>query len=195
MNVEPNNYDKVLELFVSDDELRPKMTQPCKRGDFVFATDGYAVVKMPIGKPALDYTQDHDFYDVQKFFLVEQNKSEKIDFEPIERWFSTVPKSPIYDDCETCDGEAEIYCQHCKHSHECDDCNGTGHGKKIGEQAGPFEQFELDGVGFSYKNLYRLFLLQKQENVDAVWVFRDAVSPNLFKVGEIEIVLCPRIKH
>jgi len=46
MNVEPSKYDKALSLFVSNDELRPKMNEPCERGEFVYSTDAHALIRV-----------------------------------------------------------------------------------------------------------------------------------------------------
>jgi hypothetical protein len=193
MNIEPNEYDKILGLFVSDDELRPKMMQPCKRGDFVFATDAYAIIKIPVGIVNLDYSQEHEFYNIEPFFEVNRNVAQQIDFEPIQKWFDTVPMLPVYEDCDNCDGEGTVYCKHCKNESECPDCNGTGHGKEIGKKPSHFDRYELDGVGFSYKNLYRLFLLSKNENTPATWKFRDSTKINVFEVKNIEVALMPLV--
>jgi len=190
-NIEPNAYDKILELFVSDDKLRPKMTQPCKRGEFVFATDARAVIKMPCEIAALDYSRDHDFYDVEQFFDIERNVTQPIDFEPIEKWFETVPMYPVYQNCSRCDGEGTVYCSCCQNESECRDCGGTGRGKKIGEVPRYSDRYEIDGVGFSYKNLYRLFLLSKNENAPAIWRVKNPSKINIFEVKNIEVGLMP----
>ena len=80
-------------------------------------------------------------------------------------------------------------CYHCRNNSECRDCGGTGRGKKTGEAPRHTDRYEIDGVGFSYKNLYRLFLLSKNENAPAIWRVRSPSKINIFEVKKIEVAL------
>lgn len=193
MNTHTNKYDEILSLFVSNDELRPIMTKPCRVGNFVLATDAHALIKLPMSLCDIDYHQDYEFYKVDFLFDVERTIAGIVDFGPIEEWFLTVPMVAIYQMCPTCDGEREVYCYHCKHSHRCDDCDGTGNGDKIGEEPRHYDKYNLDGVGFSYKNLYRLSLLAKHENTEVKWTFKHESKGNIFDVNGIEVVLMPMV--
>ncbi len=74
-----NNYDKILSLFCSKDPLRPKMLKPCQRGAFVYATDGYAIIRIPANLPGVQYPQNPDYYDVEKYFDEPTNFGEALD--------------------------------------------------------------------------------------------------------------------
>ena len=188
-----NKYDEILSLFVSKDELRPKILQPCKRGDYVYATDAIAIVRILAEKTSVDYSQSHEFYTVENMFSAEQYTNQLIDFTPIVEWFATVPMVPIYAPCETCDGEGDVICDYCNHSHDCDDCDGTGNGEVIGQEPRRFDKyiFKNEDIAFSYINLHRLFLTTKLEGKQAEWTVKSKNTLNLFKVGEVEIGLMP----
>ena len=187
----PNTYDQALQLFVSKDELRPKMLTPCQRGDFVYATDAYAAIKVPVSKPRFDYSQTHDFYEIEPLFQKDQNYNKMVDFAPITEWFNTVPTDNKYEECPRCEGLGEIYCECCKNNNECKACLGSGNGRKIGEEKRKSEPYILKGVKFSYMNLYRLFLASSPECSPVEWVYRDTNAGNLFRVNDIDIVLLP----
>jgi len=191
MNIEPNKYDKALSSFVSNDKLRPKMNKPFERGQFVYATDAHALIRVQKEYPALDYKQDHDFYDVERFFAEEPNCLSIVNQTVIDYWFTTVPLLSKYAPCEECDGEGDIHCGYCNHSHTCGECNGSGKGKKTGEEPDGNAKYLTAGTAFSYKNLKRLLLVAEQEGEQIQWVFNSKRSANIFKVGVFDIAIMP----
>lgn len=50
-----NNYDEILKLCVSTDDLRPALNVPCRRGGKVIATDGKILVAMDDNLPEGEY--------------------------------------------------------------------------------------------------------------------------------------------
>lgn len=194
MNTNRNRFDYLLELFVSDDKLRPKMMRPYAKNGYVYATDAHAIIRIPAEKPALNYSQEYEFYDVEKYFA-ESNQANEIyvDFKQIENFIDSTPIINLFDNCDFCDGDGEVYCSCCENSSRCKTCDGTGMGQKIGVEPDYNHKLMVDGVGFNYKNLYRLFLSKSVQDHDAKWVLKSQTSRNMFVIGDIEVVLMPRL--
>jgi hypothetical protein len=189
--------DELLYLFVSPDELRPKMVRPYQVGDVVYATDGNAIIKVPCSNLAIDYIQDYEFYEVDQFFdrSNEDPINVQLDLEALTTWMSGLQMRPVYEECPTCEGSGTITCPCCDSENDCKACDGTGDSdKKIGEVPYGDAYYDIEGVRFGYRNLLRLLEVHKTTGAPIQWLVRNPSKGNLFLINDIEVVLMPMLQ-
>jgi len=140
-----NNYDKVLDLCKSNDELRPFMTEPFLIGDLVYSTNGYVLCRIDKSKVERQYQdcQHSSPLSIESMFYQKLFNDGKVEFgiitpEIIEQIKSVAPMVDEYEDkgedkdCEACDGSGQVDYEFdyegrtYYHEDDCPLCDGDG---------------------------------------------------------------------
>jgi len=124
--------DYVLQMFTSDDILRPNLLHPFDVGNFTYATDGHSMVRVEKQYVTNKYeAENHP--DVEKFFKIKKNEAYELKIQAEELALALSQMIFAYKklQCEKCDGEGSITCPHCGNEEDCKNCGGSG-------EAGPF---------------------------------------------------------
>lgn len=117
------NYDKLLRLFVGNDELKPALMRPNTVGDMTYSTDANAMIIIPNDRLINTYPAHEKVPNYSKV-IAQAIPCDHIVFKDTSL-FAALKASPmIYDTspCDTCEGEGE--CSHCGQA--CADCDGKG---------------------------------------------------------------------
>ena len=173
------DYENFLKLFVASDTDKPTMSQPSKVGDFVYATDGHACVKIATELIERDYeqAQGFSFPPVEKVFSAMAGRNEQIDSsinaKNLADFLSGVPTNTY---CETCDYFAKKTCV--KKGHELT----FGHGRDV---------VRINGVSFMPKQIQRLIAVADLLQCEIVHVSKIEQFANHFSIGQIDVAVMP----
>jgi hypothetical protein len=183
------DYDSLLSIFCGKDEMRPVMLVPNKTGDKTYATDSYAaiVINNQYLKNIYDYNEK--FPDIESIFnRVVQCEPEKIKDTSLFKALEAHPKMYDVDVCGKCDGEGECSCCSAK----CDRCKGEGY---VEDKSKPMLHGETGTIQIGDQFFFPLQLgrLEKvvlELMVDEFYIIGRSEMAALFKVGEIQILIC-----
>ena len=105
-----NNYDKILQACISDDDLRPFMQSSFRINNFSCATNGFLFAQIPIDLVSIKPEEYEDqLTDVSKFNFSDDNCkrfSRKEFLEQMDNWpYNMVNETKP---CEACDGDGEV---------------------------------------------------------------------------------------
>lgn len=202
-----DNYKTILEWFVGHDKIRPSLMTPFSNEDYCFATDAHKLIAIP--KTIITLAVDRDEPALSKKaveMIVKKpyreypiNTQYALDvFNPHINLIDELDKSGITE-CDKCQGEGEVECPCCGNLSECPDCRGTGElgrviktGRKI---PNPEQRFLINNVKFKSCNILPVFNAAQLLNVNTInWVVSEAESANVFKVGDVSIVVMPMMQ-
>lgn len=118
------DYDTILRIFLSDDDLKPAMQVANRVGDFVYSTDAHSLIKIP-GKHVIhsDY-EPHPKTPNYEVVIGNLKPIEPVLYKDVEL-FNTLEKCPkemMTVECNTCNGTGE--CTYC--GGLCGVCDGHG---------------------------------------------------------------------
>lgn len=192
-------YDDLLKLFTSTDQFRPQFCQPNTQGDTTYATDAHSIIAIPNRLCQKDYIAHSKLQTNFASYILRavHNQHEIV---PSNAITDAIAKVPLVDNIEIteCDNEdcedGKVFCPACAHSHDCEDCRGTGEKtrKLTGQIPNPDVDIDMDGVIFSPHLLQRLVHAAKTIDAPIEWVFEDKLKGNLFLVGDISILILPK---
>ena len=203
------DYEKLFQLFVGDDELRPEMMKPYQQAGKYFATDATAMVFIPTNKVSLrfgeqDKPQSDKVIPREKTMSVVISISEiesKLTPEMIDEEIDKIKKS----DCAECDGDGQVEYEYSGNKRtytikeDCPECGGAGEleieytektGKKI---PNPCKQFFMHDVGYMYYQLERLIKAAKIVGADTITkTFGTRTNASVFDLGnDITVLIMP----
>lgn len=116
---------EILALFVANEhDPRAFMRRPILRGDWIYATNGHVVVRIP----KQDGIEAHETDSIPKMpAIFDDNQREDV---------AKLPRLPVAEKCYACDGTGHKFkCQDCdgegefdygRHTYTCKECNGSG---------------------------------------------------------------------
>ena len=135
-----------LREFCSDDD-RPLINTPWVAGNYIYATDGKALARLPaLEHPALlSVIEKREYPKAEELF---KKTPMPVEFLPCPE-LPKMPKEKITP-CDRCSGEGEVECPHCKQYMDCPDCKGDC---ETGRQ--PVRRVTVAGIDFDARLLYR----------------------------------------
>lgn len=186
------DYKKLFQMFVGNDEMRPRLNRLFKVDGKYVATDAHSMIFLPVDKIELDIQEYPDSPRVDGVIPAKTNCNVEINISDIER--QLIPEMiDETEECYACNGEGEQECD-LGHLHECIRCNGEGDiKKKNGNKVpNPNTKFEMLEAGFTYKQLKRLVDAVKIIGVDKITkTFGTKEGANMFHVGDFGIIVMP----
>lgn len=198
--------ESLVKQFVSTDEyeIREELYYPHLVGEYLYATDGHFMIRVPASKINYEHNYKSDFPRITKPWEgIESNISLKFDVSTLEAALAKVELIPevISEECPTCEGGGEIEdtCECCGNytCKTCHNCNGDGEIKKKGEKLVPdycSYVFVLNGVRFRSDLFAPLVDACKLENVTTIELTRTAPRHgNVLRIGEMEVMLMPNL--
>jgi len=187
--------NEVLNLFIGKDTLRPVMLQPNLENGFVYATNGYCLIKIPSKLLTGEFSKVEKFPNCESAIgtAVLLEKPLTISISKLADLINTIPKEPIYKECKTCDGEGVVECN-LGHDHFCEDCDGDGTLKeKIGEKINSNNNPLKIGVAH-YSPVYLEYIIkacQSQDIESFVITHQGHNTAMIAKVNDILILAMP----
>jgi hypothetical protein len=139
-----NNYDYVLSLYKSTDEIRPNLCSVFPQDSYYIATDAHTIIYVNKTDAALEYPIVEKSVDGVKFLNENPTDSEmRVDKKDLASYFVTAEMKWFnnYKKCEKCDGSGDNMCGCCEHVSECKECYGSGDS----EDVEPFSKPVLSG--------------------------------------------------
>ena len=196
-------YDDVLRQFcIEDDVMRKELRRPFGRSDgYVYATDGHALMRVPVMMVKQVYKDGgRDTYHIWEKFRVSVSRY-VVETETLRLARENLPMVNEYMEvkCPKCDGEGEIVCDYCDHTHECDYCDGDGWmetrqtGKKVFDE---YARVQIGGIRFSCRNIGRLLAALEVNSCEEVEVViprhdENDYPPILFRFLGVDVILTP----
>lgn len=188
------DYDSLLKIFLSNDDLRPSMMQANTVGDKTYSTDSNALIIIPnrlLKELSSCHLKAPNFQSV-----IEQLKDiQPIYFKDIDL-FRIMEKQPkVYDEspCSSCKGEG--YCPHCEQ--DCPDCMGSGYREdKSLPMLYNYNQtyIQIKDKMFSAFQMGRLEKVLLEMHAETFSIVKENKSALMFKIGEVELIIC-RMMH
>lgn len=181
------NYDRLLPIFLSKDDLRPAMQQANSVGGNTYVTDGHSLIIVPneLLKSRYDpHPKTPDYQSVLSQIL----KCPSIKFKDIDLFKALEAQPKVHDtsECEECEGSGQ--CPHCHR--ECEVCDGEG---QVEDKYLPmvYSSRATIQIGEQYFRPSQVGKLEKVLLDTGVETFeltgRSKVAA-LFKVGPVEIL-------
>lgn len=199
-------YEDILQLFVSDDDLRMWMTKPFIVGNKAVATDAHCLVSVP------EWKGNYEYCDKTKdVYPKEYNCFKEI---PLSNFLAAIAKVPLIDDydeevteteCDECDGEGEVDFEYSAGRRdyyltgECPICEGEGtitttkktpNGKKVADSS---MLLAIGSHAFNIFNVHRLVQVAEMLHEEKINLVYQKVpsGASMFKVGECEVLMMP----
>jgi len=212
-----NKYQKILNLFVSTDEMRNWMQRPFAINSKIYATNGYALVAFNITnlKELIDFaTYNED--KLTGIYPLEHNLDNTYTVDFLKECFKKVPLVEDFDEeekediCIECDGSGDVefeydskslktYYKEC----ECPICEGDGRciqtvEKPNGKMVEDFNSKCVIGNSLFFANKVKRII----EVADLLGVseFKHVhqTTPSkqsLFKIGDVDLLLMPTMSN
>lgn len=133
----PQTIDELLQLFVGDDDRRPKFLRPWREGAYVFASDTYILIRVKEELTDADYPSYGDGKTNSLFptcpttgILTSEKLAAVISNAPL-----TDEEMEIGEDveCEECNGEGTVTWEYkdWRKEFDCPCCDGTGYSERV----------------------------------------------------------------
>lgn len=215
-----NKYLEILQMFVSQDDLRPAMTVPNIGNEFASSTDAHALVffdKNLLPENTVfetDFGEKLKYPDIQRFIEMKANCNTILDVEKINEVISKCPliedtdEEEKEDTCNECDGSGEVtytyedskYKDH-ELDGECPICEGLGKCTKTIEKPNgkmvKNNEYYLQ-CGISYLSVFLIEkLLKVQQIIGGDISIVNQTYPNkeiLFKVSNVNVLIMPLMR-
>lgn len=192
-------YPELIRLFLADDDFRPMMQNPHSDGEFIWATDGYIMIRLPLSYYP-ECAQQEKYFDVQSALnksFKETKPVGRILLSDIEEVMSKKPMVNVYAKCTECNGDGEVLCEFCHHSHDCDECYGTG---RTNQLIGTEPSYRYS-IGINHQAFQAKYILTVQKAmrllkaVEAVFHQGTAEkSSTHLLIGDVIILLMPNME-
>lgn len=199
-----NKYDHVLKMYTGNDELRPAMMMIHTELGFAYATNAHSAIKLKSDLCGAIYYPVDKFPNVEAIFVSHKPSKEKsipISNEQLLHDLFKIEVNYLLEEqeCPVCGGEGEGECKCCGNNVECKNCDATGsvpssspvaklevHGKDI----------EFNGRNYNYSFLHRVAMTALILGEKTIQVINGETQymATIFKVGEVEIILMPKLK-
>jgi len=130
---EKTTLQKVCDMFVSRDELRPAMCTVFTNGNRAYATDAHALISLPVSLIDFQWQQPENPPKAEPILneVIYNSKWFTIKHSELSAIFEQIPFEDVFEDCPECGGEGKVECESCGALHECSDCNGEGSSEVI----------------------------------------------------------------
>lgn len=201
-----NFYDSILSLFTDEDivtSAHVKLSKPHCENGFVYSTDGRSLVIVPVSSLASTYDKVDGYPDV-KGRVVDVAKTkllkepQKIQTNALAEILNNLEREPIHPnkECPNCDGSGIEICLFCDSEGECSKCDGEGEivdtENEIGADYAASAVVDIGGIYYLPKYLERLLKVAEVNDNKVIEILTHIPdSANIFKTGEVEIVLMP----
>lgn len=188
-------HDQLLEEFVSKYDLRPALIQPNRVGDFIYSSDGYAMLIID-GRLTQTPFYPHPKAPSFEQIIPKESMSAEYAVDEIKRALGSFEKEDVFGDCAQCGGDGEVLCRCCNNVGDCDECNGTG---KNSEVVGSEYHYEdaicfIDSVYLAPASVEKMMLVCDVENAQSVRLLAGGEkTPNLFEVGRCRVLIMPKL--
>ncbi len=208
-----NKYQEILDLFVSKDQLRDWMTRPFIINNKIFATNGWALVSFNLTN--LKVLGDVGYYKEDKLNMIypfEPNLDNTYSIDYLKECFKSVPLVEDYDEevkeslCDECDNSGVVTftyidskCKDHELNGECPICDGMGkishsikkpNGKMIED---PDSKCRIGNSLFFANKIKHILEVAELLGVNEFkHIYQGTpVEKNLFKIGDVELLLMP----
>lgn len=188
------DYDSLLKIFISKDELRPALCQANTIGDKTYATDAHSIIIIPNTLLIKSYECHPKTPNIQ--YVLDQLK----DIEPLHykdvslfRIMGKQPKDYDTSPCKKCEGEGN--CSHCGET--CSECDGDGW---VDDASLPMiynddkTYIQVRDKMFSAFQMGRLEKVITEMYADTFTLIKEDSTKVLFKIGEVEVCIV-RMNH
>lgn len=133
------NPDQLLELFVGDDEMRPKLHKPWRKGEYIYATESHFCIRIPGNMSATEYPDNG--MKIEKHFAFKTEPDGVITLDQLREALASAPLEDELEEqgedtiCPECDGTGEVEweywskqeCRQYSDTFECPRCLGDGY--------------------------------------------------------------------
>jgi hypothetical protein len=191
-------YPELIRFFLANDDFRPMMQTPHSDGEFIWATDAYIMIRLPLSFYP-ECPQLENYFDVQSALTKSFKETKpvgRILLADIEKVMSKMPLYDVFEKCKECNGEGEVLCEFCHHTHDCDECYGSGHTHKvIGTEPSYRGSIGLNHQAFQVKYLLKVQNAMHLLNASEA-VFHQGTSERTsthLVIGDTLILLMPNM--
>lgn len=189
--------DEIIKKFCGDDDLRPNMMLPIIDGDNIVATNAHVIISAPKSYFNKLYAENGLFPDYKKV-IPDHFKGALlavIDTIKIAEIIKPIANIPVYEDCDNCKGKGDIYCNACRHSHECESCDGTGYSRTILRYEFPTHQHSIQIKDVLIATKYMGLISEVADIIGAPLqlVLLQKSGPCIFYVKDIMLLVSPLI--
>lgn len=199
-----NNYDYVLSLFRSTDELRPAMTKVFKQDKFYLATDSHSVIMVEETVTGLDYQEDEKSPNALSLFEnLAHDKEINMDRDNFLSDIFSIEAKWIqhYKYCKKCKGSGTDTCPCCDNDSDCRDCEGTGSSDDVEAFSKPYlscgELIKLGDTTFDPHFINRVLQVAyflEEKTITFKFLQNEQRKAVLFEIGKAKIMIMPKIK-
>jgi hypothetical protein len=193
------DYDRLLKLFVSDDEMRPYFMQPNTTEGWVWATDAHSLIRIPEKLLKKEYPSHAKVPNVREVWdSVELLKAPKtISCATLLTILGRIDKEPDTSPCPDCEGAGYIECLCCGHCKKCPACKEEG---SLPDYTKP-EVYPCDRdfirvleSNFSPRLISRLEEVARElEVVDFALTGAKKERAHQFSIGPVDVILMPML--
>ena len=192
------NYDELLQLFVSTDQLHPHFSHPNTQEGYVYATDGHHIMRVPSHLVTGDYPNEYKGRFISIWPNPERWLDDPIQYDPqsIQNAILEIPRLIVEEkvDCDKCKGSGIIHCDCCGRDNDCNECDGDGiiaTGKKE-EIADPDYYIRFEGVtNLNARFLHNLLRCAESTGQPIYLLTVCDKEVQIFQTGEIEVGIMP----
>lgn len=192
-------YDHLLKHFLSTDALRPALMQANQVDGYVYASDGYHLVRIPAGLLAGAYPAHEKAPNFLKIWPTEDRFLDTplpVAFEAIQTAMKHIPLEDVHAECDECQGTGRVECKCCHNYTDCEFCDGSGlTNKVIGQQLAEYPIICFNNsILVQGRLLLNLLKCIEATQQPAYWLTNSEndTASLLFKTAEIEVLLMPR---
>lgn len=190
-----NKYDELLKQFLRDDDYKSALRQPNQVGNYVYSTNGHAMLYMHSSLVEGEYLPHEKAPNFQAV-IPKVNTDLRFSANAIRAEMLKIEKLPVYGECDKCSGSGGIYCPHCESTSPCNRCDGSGATDQVVGR-----EYSFGAVLEFYKDAYigcDLFELVlyvcDTEGTDEIKLISagSGTKVHLFEVGRCKVVIMPR---
>lgn len=210
----PQTIDELLQLFVGDDDRRPKFQRPWHEGAYIFASETHILIRIKEELTETDYPS-YDDGKINNLFptcpptgiLTREKLAAVISNAPL-----TYEEIEIGEDveCEECNGEGTVTWEykHWKDEFDCPCCDGTGYSeraqhKRTGNKVIAYDAAVcINGGKYNTATFRAQFLdlildaMKYFDRSEVPMTLTGRTKPALFHITEdVDIILMPYTAH
>lgn len=186
--------DKIIKSFCGSDEGRPAQQRPILDEGNVVATDANMMIIAPAKYFEGKYEWDDKFPDYKSCIPAHEKENSLfvINNAQVIDYVKGAETEPVYADCTKCEGTGDEMCDSCGHTHDCDQCRGTGKGSFIArEMLNHRYSVKINDVCLSLKLLYKICLVSELIGKPPVFCLLQKQKACVCYVNDIEILIMP----
>lgn len=183
-------YLKVLNLFVSDNNLNVAMLKPFLQENSYIATCGHTLCLLEKSVIDLDISSHSNQPNALKV-IPSDNNNTSIEVQLFSEELKKVPLITNTNECDECGGGGDVTCEY-GHDHECPTCEGYGKTViyPIIKIQDPECYVKIQDVWFRFATISRV--LQACNILELTrfeWIVKNNKGANLFLCGDFKILI------